>query len=434
MKPVVLAYCAIFLVAALSSGPATAQSGDLKPSGPQSNGTKAGYSQAGVLEGPSGVLNELAQDDSVRAGLLSPRGTLAFFDPWYAWKKRLNANVGLQLGFSFQTLYQSADETLTGISEAAATRGQIQGAWTFLNRGGTNTGKLTFRVRNRQAWDQNLPPSQLAYQFGSIVNSGTGFGASGWELNELAWRQSMFDDKFRFVVGNISAISWYNNTALSSSLTGFQNTAMQSSLAKPGPGRGLGFGVGFEVTPKVAMVASVHDANSTASQNPLETIEQQEYFYSTELRYLPSGIREQMWNSFRLQVWYQDALEEKGLKASSGVAIQAGYLFDDTWYPFALGGWSDGNASIFREDFVAGLGVKIHTRNRPSDDMFGIAAGWGNPSVDALQDQYTAEAFYRLQLLASFAITPSVQIVRHPAANPDTDQVVLWGLRTRIQF
>ncbi len=78
--------------------------------------------------------------------------------------------------------------------------------------------------------------------------------------------------------------------------------------------------------------------------------------------------------------------------------------------------------------------MKIDTRRRPSNDMFGIAAGWGDPSVDALQEQYTAEMFYRLQLLSSFAITPSVQLVRNPAANPGVDQVVLWGLRTRIQF
>ena len=92
---------------------------------------KAGYTETAALEGPGGVLSELAQDDATSAGLLSPGGTLALFDPWYAWKKRLNQDLGLQLGFSFQTLSQWTDETLTGIDEAAATRGQLQGSWTL---------------------------------------------------------------------------------------------------------------------------------------------------------------------------------------------------------------------------------------------------------------------------------------------------------------
>ena len=396
--------------------------------------SKAGYAQPTSLEGPGGVTTQLADDDAVQGGILSPDGTLKVFEPWYNLKRRLNKDYGLQLGFSFQSLSQTASETLTGISNAAATRGQIDGAWTLVDRGGKNPGKLTFRIRNRQSWNGMLPPTQLAYQFGSIVNSGTGFNDAGFDLTELAWRQSLLDGRFRVIGGVISAISWYNTTALSGSLTGFQNSGMQSSLSKPAPGRGLGLGFGYEFSRKFVMVAGIHDANSTASQNPLDTIQQHEYFTAVEFRYLPSGLDKQMWDAVKVQFWHQDALQDKGLQASSGVAMTAGYLFDDRWYPFAFGGWSDGNASIFRQDFVAGLGIKVDTRHRPSNDMFGVAAGWGNPSIDALRDQYTAEMFYRLQLLSSFAITPSVQLVFNPAASPDFDKVVLWGIRTRIQF
>ena len=396
--------------------------------------TKSGYATTPTLEGPEGVTTQLEQDDAIVGGLLSPDGTLRVFEPWYNFKRALNQKYGLQLSFSLQALYQSADETLTGVSDASATRAQIQGAWTLLNRGGKNTGRLTFRLRNQQAWDNNIPPTQLAPQFGSIVNSGTGFSDAGYNIAELAWRQSFADGDFRVIGGVISASAWYNSSALSSSLMGFQNSGLQASLSKAEPGRGLGVGVGTLFSPKFAMVAGVHDANGTATKSPLDTIEQGEYFYSAEFRYLPSGIENQLWDSVKVQFWYQDALEEKGLSAGSGFAWQAGYLFDDRWYPFAFGGWSDGNASIFKQDFVAGLGVKLDTRRRPSNDMFGVAAGWGNPSVDRLQEQYTAEIFYRLQLLSSFAITPSVQVVRNPAANPEDDQVVLWGLRTRIQF
>lgn len=428
---VCLLAAASFLVLARAAAAQSGASGEVPSS---ANASKSGYASTPTLEGPEGVTTELEQDDATVGGLLSPEGTLEVFEPWYAFKRRLNQKYGLQLSFSIQALYQSANETLTGVSDAAATRTQIQGAWTLLNRGGKDTGRLTFRLRNQEGWQEEIPPTQLAPQFGSIVNSGTGFSDAGYNLAEIAWRQSFARDTFRVIGGVISASAWYNTSALSASLTGFQNSGMQASLSKAEPGRGLGFGFGTLFSPKFALVAGVHDANGSSTESPLDTIKEGEYFYTAEFRYLPLGIENQLWNSVKVQVWYQDAIKEKGLSAGNGVALQAGYLFDDRWYPFAFGGWSNGEASVFKQDFVAGLGVKLDTPRRPSNDMFGVAAGWGNPSVDAFRDQYTAEMFYRLQLLSSFAITPSVQLVRNPAANPEDDQVVLWGLRTRIQF
>ncbi len=275
--------------------------------------TKSGYATTPTLEGPDGVTTQLEQDDATVGGLLSPDGTLKAFEPWYNFKRGLNQKYGLQLSFSVQALYQSADETLTGVSDAAATRTQIQGAWTLLNRGGKNTGRLTFRLRNQQAWDDDIPPTQLAPQFGSIVNSGTGFSDAGFNVAELAWRQSFADDRFRVIGGVISSIAWYNTSALSASLTGFQNSGMQASLSKAEPGRGFGLGFGSQFGPKFAMVAGVHDANGSATENPFDTIEQDEYFYSAEFRYLPSGIENQLWNSVKGSVLVPGRSEGKGI-------------------------------------------------------------------------------------------------------------------------
>lgn len=419
---------AMALLAMAGSGTAQTSTAPHQPN------TKAGYNQAPTLEGPNGVTSLLAEDDAITGGALQTKTMRQLMAPWYAFKKRLNDNYGLQLSFSHQTLFQSANETLTGISKAAGARGQIQGAWTLLGRGTQNSGKLTFSFQNRNAVNQQIPPSQLAGQFGSISGSGTGFNDVGMIVNEFAWRQSLFDGRFKFIVGNMSAISWYNTSALSSSLRGFQNTGLQSSLSKPTPGRGLGFGIGVEITPNFVVVAGIHDANSTAKESPFDTIGQQEYYTAIEFRYLPSDKKRWKWDTLKLQFWHQNALVEKGIAESSGLTFQASHLFNDRWYPFVMGGWSDGNASTFKQDLIAGLGVAVDTKNRPADDAFGMAIGWGKPSNDAYQEQLTAEIFYRLQLFESFAITPSVQIVRNPAANPTDDMVVLWGLRTRIQF
>ncbi|WP_197431062.1 carbohydrate porin [Aliiruegeria sabulilitoris] len=356
------------------------------------------------------------------------------FQPFFDWKKRLNDRTGLQLQFSYQTLYQTTDDEKALYSDAFAGRGQIQGAWTLLNRGGENPGKLTFRLENRYKIGSEIPPSQFGYQFGSVTPSGTGFSDFGSALTELAWRQTLAGGKVKFIIGKISAISWYNVHALSSSMRGFQNTALQSSLSKPAPGRGIGGGIGVELTPKFVVVAGIHDANAKTTDNPFDTIGESEFYRSVEFRYYPTTPDRWRFDQVRLQFWQQDALSAKGTPASQGMTLSASRLLKDRYFVFGFGGISDGEATLFKADAAAGLGVAIDTRHRAARDALGVGLAWGRPSNERLREQYTGEVFWRFQLIDRVALTPSFQYVRNPAANPDREDAFIFGLRTRITF
>jgi porin len=52
----------------------------------------------------------------------------------------------------------------------------------------------------------------------------------------------------------------------------------------------------------------------------------------------------------------------------------------------------------------------------------------------ATEDQYTVEAYYRVQLYDRLAITPDLQLIKNPAANPDEDLIWIAGLRARLAF
>jgi len=51
-----------------------------------------------------------------------------------------------------------------------------------------------------------------------------------------------------------------------------------------------------------------------------------------------------------------------------------------------------------------------------------------------LRDEYTIELLYRLNLLQRFTITPDVQVLFHPALNPGTDIVGVFGLQAWLVF
>ena len=396
--------------------------------------TYSGYdSNSKSLEGGDSVTEDLALDDEDVGSVLSFPKFERFFDPFFAWKKRLNERTGLKLQFSYQTLVQTTSEDVPE-QTAFAGRAQIQGSWALLNRGGPNEGTLTFRLENRYTIDGDFPPSQFGFQFGSVTPSGTGFSDFGSALTELAWRQSLADGKLKFIVGKISAISWYNVHALSSSMRGFQNTALQSSLSKPGPGRGIGLGFGYEMTPNWVIVAGMHDANAKTPDNPFDTIDEEEFFRSIELRYLPTTPDRWRFDQVRLQVWQQDSLTASGTPESQGVTLAASRLFNDRYFVFGFGGVSDGDATLFDADVAAGFGLALDTRRRAARDVLGLGVAWGRPSDDRLREQYTTELFYRFQLVERVALTPSIQYVRDPAADPTRDDALLFGLRARITF
>ena len=93
-------------------------------------------------------------------------------------------------------------------------------------------------------------------------------------------------------------------------------------------------------------------------------------------------------------------------------------------------GWSEGSAPLHNRSVTAGF---IHSIERRSD-LMGIGVNWGDPSDDSLRDQLTLEGFYRFQLAKNLAITPSVQLLHHPALNDEVDDIWLFGLRARFTF
>ena len=421
--------CALLISCLILTNPATAQNANSTESAP----TRSGYTEGAHLEGGDSVTDDLAQDDKDLGSVLTFPRIERFFRPWFEAKRKLNDNYGLKLQMSYQALYQTTDAD-TDEDEAAAGRGEIQGTWTLVGRNTKNPGLLSFRMENRHTLGTDIPPTKLGGQFGSATSTGTGFSDFGGALTEVAWRQTLFSGNMKIVAGKISATSWYNAFSLSSPKRGFQNMGLQTSLSKPGPGRGIGGGGAIRFGNHFVALAGIHDANAVTPNNPFDTIDESEFFKSIEVRWLPTSFDRRRWDQVRFQLWHQDERVEAGVPSSQGITFAASRLFHDFWMPFVVGGISDGEASIFEKDVIAGVGFGFNTVHRAARDVLAIAIGWGDPEDDSQQEQFTSEVFYRFQLVSNLAITPSAQYIVNPANNPDETGVWVVGLRGRLTF
>ena len=113
-----------------------------------------------------------------------------------------------------------------------------------------------------------------------------------------------------------------------------------------------------------------------------------------------------------------------------GVAASASWFFDDTWMPFLRAGYADGDAPLLSHSVSTGIGRYF----ADSKDLLGVGVNWGKAADSSLDDQWTGELFYRLQLAQNLAITPSVQLIANPALNPGDDFQAYLGVRARVTF
>lgn len=395
--------------------------------------SRSGYGPSPSLETGDSVTEDIHLDDiDAGAALRIPGKPLK---PWFDAKGRWYKNYGIKLNFSYQSLHQKSDFS-GGEDQAAGGRVELNGSWTLVGRGTKNSGRLTFRIENRTTLGTSIPPSKIGNQFGSGTIVGTGFSDyTSANLSELAWRQSLMNGRLKFVFGKISAASWYGGHALSSPKRAFQNTAFMASNTRAFPGRGIGGGIGYEITPKFVALAGIHDANAKTTQNPFDTIGQKEFFKAIEVRWYLTTPERARWDQVRLMYWHQDERVQAGVPASQGTSLVASKLmFNDKAMPFLVAGLSDGKASTFKKDVAVGVAFGFDTTSAKARDVLGIGLAWGDPSNSTLQEQITGEIYYRFQLLDNIAITPSVQMIKNPIAYPGKTTITVAGLRLRVTF
>ena len=115
-----------------------------------------------------------------------------------------------------------------------------------------------------------------------------------------------------------------------------------------------------------------------------------------------------------------------------GAGFSATKFIDDKWLPFLRVGYAEDGGAMWERSVSTGIGYYI-TETR---DLLGIGLNWGRPAESDdgpdLDDQYTAELFYRLQLSPNLALTPDIQLIIDPALNPQEDTLWIFGFRARL--
>lgn len=397
------------------------------PRGFHARGSRHGFTKSppvfGGRNSPAGEIDEA--DAEIDPAFHFPSIDAAF-EPWNEWKRRQNKERGFQFSAHYSTLYQGLSDS-TG-SEDQASAGVLRGTvrWTLAGKDTPNHGSLNIMADHRHGF-RDETPANLAGQFGYIGQTGVFYNDMGFAVINLNWQQALSEGKAGLIVGRYDPNDYQNVLGYVNPWTIFSNLAINVDTSIALPDSSWGVGAGMFISDQLYVIGGINDANGTGGDN-LEFFDGGGEFYKfMHIGWTPSQ-NERYFKNVHVMAWHVDEREDLGIDSANGVALAANWTFDDKWMPFARLGFSRGSAPIYNESITLGVIHKFLYRS----DLIGLAANHGSPPDNSLRDQTSVEAFWRFQFSENMAITPSVQLLKDPALNPDDDTIWVWGLRFRL--
>ena len=411
----------VFVLAALSllAQPLLAQEADKG---------QAGYTNIPAFGGPESVTEQLKRADLTRDAMYD----WPFFDGYFDWKRQIKDDYGVSFGLHFYGLFQQASDSLPGQDDdALGNIFRFLGNWTLWEKDNGNLGRIEWRVESRSNWGGFQAPGSLGGATG-IAALAPGFAYSDnfdMDLAVINWTQGFADGKAGYAVGRLAFDVYLDAFPFQTFSRGFINRSFILNPTLPTTGVGALGGVvkGF-VTDKIWLGAQIHDANAASGRFDFDTIREGEFLKAVEVGFTPSfGQRKS--HLVQFTYWDKDERSVAGVSSGSGWAISAAWKLNDTYFPFARLGSSDGGGGGAAEDAFS-AGVEI---SRPRGEVWTLGAGWAKPSEDTfgpgLDDETVIEMSYKFPISKQLSLTPDAQIIFNPATNPGESSIWVIGLR-----
>ena len=378
--------------------------------------------------GPNAVENQLRNDAEI------DRPTI--FEHWFDWKAELAEKHGLSFSIDYSAVYLGASES-PGDDRASSGMVRFFGSWDLVGRGTKNTGAFVWKVEHRHAYT-DVAPSGFGFNLGYVGLFEPPFSDQGLRWTNFFWRQRWKEGKVTVLAGFLDATDYVDVYSLASPWTGFLNFAFSTgSQTIPVPNdAALGVAAGAMLTDNLFLIGGLVDSNADPTEfwQGFDTFfNNNEYFKSIEIGWTASQDRIYL-DNVHLTLWHADERVEGATPSGWGANISWTKHVGGRWLPFVRAGWADDGGSLMQKSVSVGFGYQ----KNPGKNLLGFGLNWGEPSestwVPGLDDQDTAELFYRWQVSKAIAITPDVEYLINPALNPDTDSIWVLGLRVRGAF
>jgi len=357
------------------------------------------------------------------------RQRLGALEKFRARKDALEARTGLSYGFDnfTQYLWTNADESP---SDSAGNVVRLYGSWALTGQGTPHDGALVFKTEDRSAIASKLAPQALGPSLGYAGLLSTTFSDAGVVLTNFYWRQRFAGGRGAFIAGQVDTSDYISVNSIASPWTGFGNLSFEQQPTLPLPAQGLGAAVLWRLDDNWGLLAGLADANGDPS-DPFESVtnlfDEGGLFKHVALGWAPDWS-DRYDQTVQLTLWQVDDRVEAGVDGGHGVDFLASARLAK-WRPFLRAAYNEDAGVLNDRSISVGTGYDA----RGGSDLAGLAVNWARAPGNS-RNQYTLNAFYRYDMTDFLQLTPEIQYVVHPANDPETQEILILGLRLRIFF
>jgi len=382
--------------------------------------------------GPDAVENLIADDERLTPAMISKR----LYQPWFDWKASVTERTGISFGIDYSALYLASNND-AGNANASGGMVRFFGSWDLVGRGTKNAGALVWKVEHRHRYSDFSPFDATLGPYGYVGFIGAPFSNQQTRLTNLYWRQRLNEGRIALIGGYLDATDYADTFIGGSPWTGFLNLAFSTGSASmflPNDAT-LGLAAAGMLTDNLYVIGGLTNAYADPTDPFRDSFERYfndgEHFATLEIGWTKGQERIYQDNT-HLTFWHVDDSILAGAQRGWGLAFSHVQQLGERWTPFLRGGYADDGGSLLQKSVSAGFLYQP----KSAGDQLGVGLNWGQPNKTTfgpdLDNQITAEAFYRLQVTPQFALTPNLEYIKDPALNPENSSLWVIGLRARL--
>jgi porin len=392
---------------------------------------------SGPDSGPISTESQLEADSTAVDPVLRLQWVEDAMEPYYRFKREVDEKLGLDFGADYTAVFQGASRS-PGRNAGSGGIFRLFGVWTPYGRESGNTGSLVYKIEHRHKLWTSTAAQDLSSEIGYVGITALAYSDyrnAGWGLTNLFWQQRFGGGRVKAVAGIVDPTDYLDIYGLMNPWTQFLNVAFSTNPSIFLVNQGVGAAIGVQATDNIYAILGASDANADPV-DPIGSVDtffdDAEFFKHLELGWSSSVDERLFLDNVHVTVWQVDKQSNTGGDDGWGIAGSAAWAFDDRWYPFVRAGYSKDGSALYEGSVSWGVGYYFARRG----DLASIGLNWTRPSDGTLgpglDDQYTMELFYRIQLAKDLAVTPDVQLIINPALNPEDDSVFIAGIRLRL--
>jgi hypothetical protein len=350
---------------------------------------------------------------------------------WSVPTNWLRKELGLSLGLNYTMLYQHASRA-RGTNDPMFGDLDLLALWRLPKFGEEWSASIALQAEWRHRLTSDTP-GKLSRRVGSQWATAVSADSQRFALTQVYFEQHGFGDDMIARVGKIDSALIYDAGRYVSQNLAFLSAAFSDSPAMAFPAAGLGAAVAVYPTDWLYLIGGVHDASARRTQVGFNSIDDKDFFYAGEVGFTPwAGTDHE--GHYHLTGWRSEKASRLGKPSGHGFRLYGEQALGPQGriVPFARYGYSSGGITSTKQD--ASVGIALEDPFAHPRDLIGIALGWGEPKRSQDRDQYTLEAFYRLQLTPLLSVTPDTQVIFDPSQDRSRDTIWIFSLRTRAVF